>query len=372
VWAAAAALAVVPAVGAVGLIDPLYIGYSAGVVAVSVLTIWLTAGAMSQWPSAKGVGWTLFAAIAFWSGSLGFLRERGARHPELEVAFVKSSSGDWFKGFFLGRTSDHVYLASTTPKCDDEACRRVLIVADDKATCLAFGPSEPVPRKHGDTIPTVRPQLTAFKAGSSDLCEPEPSKSEDTKPTTSTTHTERNLSLDVDLHFAPRRSVVVRRPRRDVSLDFDFDASPRLSLFSGASRARGRVLLASEIFFRFEDDRLTLGARRKLRNLVRWMRRTRPKWVFVYGHADEHGSPDDNQELSNRRAWAVRRALVRRRAVNRSQVPMASLGEASPAVCGRGRKGFDDPRSRVYNRRVEIYTGEAPAASDLRCPRQRR
>jgi outer membrane protein OmpA-like peptidoglycan-associated protein len=199
-----------------------------------------------------------------------------------------------------------------------------------------------------------------------------PQKASDHPPTPSTTHFERNFSLDLNLDIAPRRSVVIRRPRRDVSLDFAFEASPRLSLFSGPSQTRMRLAFIGDVLFPFEKDVLTLGARRRLDEVARRIQMADPTWVYVYGHADEKGAHAGNWGLSDRRARAVRRGLVHRHAVNRSQILMGSFGETWPAVCGTGGKGFDDPRSRVYNRRVEIYTGQPPAASDLHCPRPRR
>lgn len=308
----------------------------------------------------------MFGAIAFWSGALGFLRERGVRHPELEVAFVKSrSSADVFKGFFLGRTSDHVYLASSKKKCKDDGCRSVLTIGDDEASCLVFAPRAKVPREDDDQ-PPKGPDLTEFASGGGDVCEPTDDATTKQDPPAHQS-SEHNLSFDFDLDISPRRSVVIRRLRRNFSLDFDFDASPRLSLFSGPPQKKTRFVLVSEVFFPFGKHSLTPGARQQIRNVVPSIRRARPKLVHVYGHADEKGNGDDNRELSDRRARRVRDALVRRDALKEFRVVPHGFGDTWPAVCNRRRGGLDAPGSRVYNRRVAIYTGRPPAASSLRC-----
>jgi len=68
------------------------------------------------------------------------------------------------------------------------------------------------------------------------------------------------------------------------------------------------------------------------------------------GHADERGSREYNIGLGDRRAQAVRQALVLAGASN-SQITTVSYGEERPAQAGH------DEASWARNRRVEIvYT----------------
>jgi outer membrane protein OmpA-like peptidoglycan-associated protein len=369
--AAVAVLAIVPALGVAGLASAVKFPYSLWVVGITLLTIWLALGAMSRWPSAKGVAWILFAAVAFWSGALGFIRERGLHQPRLEVAVVKGSSQHHsFEGFFLGRTSDHVYLASTDG-CDGRGCRRVLSIPDDEVACLTFGPREKVPPED-DPTPTVTTELSEFGAETDDDCEPEP-KADDKVPKRPV----RNLSLAFDVNISPSLPLIFTppwtspRPDRNLSLDFDVDFSPSLQLFSAPPRTNTRFRLASEVLFRFGDDSLTPGARQRLRQVASWMRRARPRVVYIYGHTDGKGTEHHNRGLSRRRAYTVLRKLVRANAITRPRAVPKGFGEKRPAVCNKRGDGSDDPASRAYNRRVEIYTERPPGAAGVHCRRRR-
>jgi peptidoglycan-associated lipoprotein len=69
--------------------------------------------------------------------------------------------------------------------------------------------------------------------------------------------------------------------------------------------------------------------------------------VRLEGHTDERGSPEYNIGLGERRAQAVRRALLLQ-GVSEAQVATVSYGEERPAVAGQGEDAW------AKNRRVEI------------------
>ncbi len=72
--------------------------------------------------------------------------------------------------------------------------------------------------------------------------------------------------------------------------------------------------------------------------------------VRLEGHSDERGSREYNIGLGERRAQAVRRALMLQ-GVNDTQITTVSYGEERPAVAG------SDETSYSRNRRVElVYT----------------
>ena len=79
--------------------------------------------------------------------------------------------------------------------------------------------------------------------------------------------------------------------------------------------------------------------------------------IQVYGHTDDVGSAEYNQELSERRADAVRRYLIEA-GVPEDKIQSKGFGKAAPLVEGT------DPASRQRNRRVEIAvvetSGEMP------------
>ena len=69
--------------------------------------------------------------------------------------------------------------------------------------------------------------------------------------------------------------------------------------------------------------------------------------VRLEGHTDERGSPEYNIGLGERRAQAVRRALMLQ-GVADAQVATVSYGEERPAVAGQGEEAW------AKNRRVEF------------------
>jgi len=69
--------------------------------------------------------------------------------------------------------------------------------------------------------------------------------------------------------------------------------------------------------------------------------------VRLEGHTDERGSREYNIGLGERRAQAVRQALLLQ-GVSRDQLSTVSYGEEQPAVTG------DDEEAWAMNRRVEI------------------
>jgi peptidoglycan-associated lipoprotein len=69
--------------------------------------------------------------------------------------------------------------------------------------------------------------------------------------------------------------------------------------------------------------------------------------VRLEGHTDERGSPEYNIGLGERRAQAVRRALLLQ-GVGEGQVTTVSYGEERPAVTGQTEAEW------AKNRRVEI------------------
>jgi outer membrane protein OmpA-like peptidoglycan-associated protein len=69
--------------------------------------------------------------------------------------------------------------------------------------------------------------------------------------------------------------------------------------------------------------------------------------VYVYGYTDDVGTKEYNQNLSERRAQAVRDSLVRA-GLNPQIISVKGLGESDPRALG------ETPEARAKNRRVEI------------------
>jgi outer membrane protein OmpA-like peptidoglycan-associated protein len=78
--------------------------------------------------------------------------------------------------------------------------------------------------------------------------------------------------------------------------------------------------------------------------------------VTIEGHTDAIGSDADNKALSERRASAVRAALVAELGSGYTYTAVG-FGETQPVAPNTKPDGSDDPDGRALNRRVEIRTG---------------
>ncbi|UEM04300.1 OmpA family protein [Skermanella rosea] len=101
------------------------------------------------------------------------------------------------------------------------------------------------------------------------------------------------------------------------------------------------------VFFDFDRSAITPAAQDILNTVVSDARRTNASRLNVLGHTDTSGSPAYNQRLSERRATAVREALVQR-GVPAGQITTRGLGETQPLIATGD--GVREPS----NRRAEI------------------
>jgi OOP family OmpA-OmpF porin len=101
------------------------------------------------------------------------------------------------------------------------------------------------------------------------------------------------------------------------------------------------------VFFDFDKSAITPAAQDILNTVVSDARRTNASRLNVVGHTDTSGSPAYNQGLSERRASAVREALVQR-GVPSGQIATRGLGESQPLIATGD--GVREPS----NRRAEV------------------
>ena len=115
---------------------------------------------------------------------------------------------------------------------------------------------------------------------------------------------------------------------------------------------RGWVItVGSDLLFDVGRSRLKPGGRHAIDNLARIMRQEPERKIVIEGFTDSSGGEAANRRLSERRAQAVRNALVQR-GVASSRIVARGLGEAYPVASN------ESPAGRQLNRRVEILIGE--------------
>jgi outer membrane protein OmpA-like peptidoglycan-associated protein len=112
--------------------------------------------------------------------------------------------------------------------------------------------------------------------------------------------------------------------------------------------ARGMVItLSGSVLFASNQATLLPEARTKLEEVADVLLTTHERNIIIEGHTDSQGTDGHNLDLSQRRADAVRDALVQR-GYQADLIQARGVGEGRP-IANNGR-----PDGRANNRRVEI------------------
>src|SRR5450631_4149043 len=113
---------------------------------------------------------------------------------------------------------------------------------------------------------------------------------------------------------------------------------------------RGLVLTLGDVLFDTGRAELQPGASRKLDQLAQFLSEHRERRVQIDGFTDSVGTESYNEELSRRRADAVKSALTTR-GVDASRISTQGYGKAYPVA------NNSDSGGRQLNRRVEVVIG---------------
>jgi patatin-related protein len=92
---------------------------------------------------------TLFIAFVVWAGALGFVQEAGDRDPKLEHAAVLLKRGGDEFGYYLGRSSDRLYLAQNRDDGNGGRPRHVLVLENDDIERVVYGTGVKLPEAGG-------------------------------------------------------------------------------------------------------------------------------------------------------------------------------------------------------------------------------
>jgi OmpA-OmpF porin, OOP family len=120
---------------------------------------------------------------------------------------------------------------------------------------------------------------------------------------------------------------------------------------------RGLVLTLGDVLFDTGQSALKPGAMTTIDRLAQFMEDYPERSVRIEGHTDSAGSDETNQQLSERRAFAVRDALLSR-GVDPSRIEAVGYGETRPIASN------DSPGGRQQNRRIEIVLSDAQVAGN--------
>jgi len=125
----------------------------------------------------------------------------------------------------------------------------------------------------------------------------------------------------------------------------------QLAELAAKKTARGTVITLEDVLFGTDLSRLTADGMRSAQKLADVLQQNPQRNVLIEGFTDSTGAADHNQGLSERRAGAVRTALLEL-GVARERIDMRGYGESFPVA------GNDSAASRQLNRRVEIVLSD--------------
>lgn len=114
---------------------------------------------------------------------------------------------------------------------------------------------------------------------------------------------------------------------------------------------RGLVITLGDVLFSTNNSHLASGGLRNVQKLADFLIQYPQHKVLIEGYTDSIGSDNLNKELSDRRANAVRTALVNMQ-INMDRVATRGYGEKFPVASN------DTAAGRQLNRRVEIILSD--------------
>jgi outer membrane protein OmpA-like peptidoglycan-associated protein len=129
------------------------------------------------------------------------------------------------------------------------------------------------------------------------------------------------------------------------------DLEHELARLEPKETERGLVLTLGDVLFDTGQNSLKPGAGRTIDQLATFMSDHMDRKVLIEGHTDARGADDYNVQLSERRADAVRDALVAR-GISADRIRTVGLGESYPIA------GNDTTAGMQANRRVEIVISD--------------
>jgi outer membrane protein OmpA-like peptidoglycan-associated protein len=114
---------------------------------------------------------------------------------------------------------------------------------------------------------------------------------------------------------------------------------------------RGLVITLGDVLFSSNQTALKSGAAGTLEQIAKFMRSHPERRLLIEGHTDARGTEDHNLQLSERRAAAVRDALIERQ-IDPRRIETIGFGEIYPI-------GDNDTAAGMQkNRRIEVVISD--------------
>jgi outer membrane protein OmpA-like peptidoglycan-associated protein len=138
--------------------------------------------------------------------------------------------------------------------------------------------------------------------------------------------------------------------QRDQAAEETARVQAELDALKATPTPRGLVLTLGDVMFDTGRSELKSGAGRKMDQLAQFLVEHPDRRVQIDGFTDSVGTDSYNEELSQRRADAVKTALISR-GVQPSRIGTEGYGKAYPVASN------NDSGGRQLNRRVEVVIG---------------
>lgn len=129
------------------------------------------------------------------------------------------------------------------------------------------------------------------------------------------------------------------------------EAKRQLEELNAKKTARGLVITLRDILFRTNMAQLEPGGIQTVQKLADFLKQYTQRKVLIEGHTDSTGSEGYNQELSERRAYAIRMALINS-GISNERIASRGYGKNFPVASNETVEG------RQLNRRVEIILSD--------------
>jgi outer membrane protein OmpA-like peptidoglycan-associated protein len=138
--------------------------------------------------------------------------------------------------------------------------------------------------------------------------------------------------------------------QRDQATEETARVQAELDALKATPTPRGMVLTLGDVLFDTGRAELKSGAARKVDQLAQFLMEHPDRRVQIEGFTDSVGTDSYNEDLSQRRADAVKAALINR-GIEPSRIGTEGYGKAYPVA------NNNDTGGRQLNRRVEVVIG---------------